>query len=271
MGESSLSTSSLRLLVVQTWHRWRRHLFWAVGALGAVAFALGAVVLFTSDHDARSGFLLSLGLGLALIVLLGGRVQLEGFEILGAKVRVREVVKSRLELATSPEHGGGVDRDKLRNQADVLQKLVGLYGLYEHVRHVEPPGPERTKKLDGLALSMQQAGRKAEFDPVEVIEWFHEGTDPLRVIALNLMLVNSEYRDFLAVIKAIDDPHSLFEQYYAMRVGEAMLPNLDPLQRQLLADGLSRARKKHRLRRDPPLKAFSKSLLDQIGKEDQPV
>jgi hypothetical protein len=256
---------------VQAWHRWQRHLLWAVGALGVVAFFVGAVVLFTSDHDARSGFLLTLGLVLALIALLGGQIQLEGFEILGAKVRVREVVKNRLELATSNERGEMPDGDKIRNQAIVLQKLVGLYGLYEHVRRVEPPGPQRTEKLDGLALSMQQAGEKAEFDPVEVIEWFHEGTDPLRVIALNLMLVNPEHRDFLTVIKAIDDPHSLFEQYYAMRVGRTMLPDLDPLQKRLLADALSRARRKRRLKRDPPLMAFSKSLLGQIGVEDQPA
>lgn len=252
-------------------HRWQRHLFWAVGAFGVVSFVTGALVLFTTDHDARSGFLLTLGLVLALTALLGGRIQLEGFEILGAKVRVREVVKNRLELASTPKGVGTADSDKLRDQAIVLQELVGLYGLYEHVRRVEPPGPKRTEKLDGLALSMQRAGRKADFDPVEVIEWFHEGTDPLRVIALNLMLVNPDHRDFLAVIKAIDDPHSLFEQYYAMRVGKVMLSDLDPLQKRLLADALSRARKKRQLRRDRPLDAFSKSLLDQIGKEDRPA
>lgn len=246
-------------------------MFWAVGALGVVAFVIGVLVLFTSDHDARSAFLLTLGLALVLIALLGGRIQLEGFEILGAKVRVREVVKNRLELASAPKGAGTADSDKLRDQATALQELVGLYGLYEHVRRVEPPGPGRTGKLDGLALSMQQAGRKADFDPVEVIEWFHEGTDPLRVIALNLMLVNSEHRDFLAVIRAIDDPHSLFEQYYAMRVGRVMLSDLDPLQKRLLADALSRARRKRQLRRDPPLDAFSKSLLNQIGKEDRPA
>jgi len=245
----------------------QRHLLWAIGVLGVVVFVIGAVVLFTSDHDARSGFLLTLGLALTLIALLGERIQLESFEILGAKVRVREVVKNRLEFADSPNREG-IAGDKLRNQAIVLQELVGLYGLYEHVRRVEPPGPKRTKKLDELALNMQQAGEKAAFDPAEVTEWFHDGTDPLRVIALNLMLVNPEHRDFLAVIKAIDDPHSLFEQYYAMRVARKMLPDLEPLQEQLLIDALHRARRKRRLRRDSPLMAFSKNLLDQLSKGD---
>ena len=144
-----MSTSSQRLLVVQAWHRWQRHLLWAVGVLGVVAFFVGVIVLFTSDHDARSGFLLTLGLALALIALLGGRIQLEGFEILGAKVRVREVVKARLELATSEERGEMPDGDKIRNQAIVLQKLVGLYGLYEHVRRVERPDPNAPRSSTG--------------------------------------------------------------------------------------------------------------------------
>lgn len=226
-------------------------------------------MLFSSDHDARSGFLLTAGLALGLISVLGGRVQLEGFEILGAKVRVREVVKDRLELAKAPESGEPAGSAKLRDQAVALQKLVGLYGLYEHIRRIEPPGPKRTKKLDELAESMQLAGKNVDFDPAEVIDWFHEGTDALRVIALNLMLVNAEHRDFLAVIKAIDGPQSLFEQYYAMRVGRAMLPDLDPLQKRLLSDALSRARKKRRLRHDHDLMTYSQRLLDKIGKEGQ--
>ena len=123
-------TASLRLRAVQLGHRLRRRLPWGVGALGVVALCAGVVELFTTYHGARSAFLLALGVALVLVALLGGRVELEGFEILGAKVRVRDVVKSRLELAESPEQG-----DPLHRQALVLRKLVGLYGLYEHIRY----------------------------------------------------------------------------------------------------------------------------------------
>jgi hypothetical protein len=122
--------------------------------------------------------------------LLRGRLQLEGFEILGAKARVRDVVKRRLELAESPVQGQPANPAALHRQAVVLQRLVGLYGLYEHIRRAEPPGPRRTAALDQLASRMQAAGREAEFDSAEVIVWFHQGTDALRVIALNLMLAN---------------------------------------------------------------------------------
>jgi hypothetical protein len=254
----------LRLLAVQAQHRWRRRLPWIVGGLGVAALCGGVLVLFTTNHDARSAFLLTLGAALVLIARLGGQIQLEGFEILGAKVRVREVIKSRLELAESAERAGDEDGTTPHQQALVLQKLNRLYGLYEHIRRVEPPGPRRTEALDQLAARMQQAGGEADFDAAEVIGWFHDGTDPLRIIALNLMQANEDYRDFLAVLETVDSPHSLFEQFYGLRLAEAMLPKLDPLERRLLSDAIARARRKRWFRRDPPLMSLSRRILEQL-------
>jgi hypothetical protein len=222
-------------------------------------------VLFSTDHDARSAFLLTLGVALVLIARLGGRVQLEGFEILGAKIRVRDVVKSRLAVAASGEGTGAQAGTKPYHQALALQKLGGLYGLYEHTRRMEPPGPRRTVALDQLATRMQQAGGDADFDRAEVIGWFHDGTDALRVIALNLMLADEDYRDFLAVLESVDTPHSLFEQFYGLKLAEAMLPKLYPLERRLLSDAIARARRKRRFRRDRPLMRLSNRILKRLG------
>ncbi|HEX6689223.1 MAG TPA: hypothetical protein VF085_11260 [Solirubrobacterales bacterium] len=242
----------------------QRRLPWIVGTIGAAVFAAGVAVLFTTDQSARSAFLLTLGVALGLAALFGGRIQLEGFEMLGAKIRVREVVKSRLELAESPGGDPAVGGAAPHRQAVVLQKLVGFYGLYEHIRRTEPPGRRRTAELDELTIAMRAVGRDAEFDPAEVIGWFHEGTDALRVIALNLMLANKDYRDFLAVLETVDAPHSLFEQFYGLLLAETMLPDLDPLQGRLLGAALERARKKPRFRRDGPLMDRSQTLLDQL-------
>ena len=258
------STSSLWLLALRVRHRWQGRLRWVAAALGVGLLFAGVAVLFMTDHSARSAFLLTLGVALVLVALLGDRIQPEGFEVLGAKVRVREVVKSRLELAESPGRrpadGGAV----LHRQAIVLQKLASLYGLYEHIRRVEPPGPRRTDDLDELAAAMRATGEEAEFDPAEVVGWFHNGTDALRVIALNLMLVNEDYRDFVAVLETVDTPHSLFEQFYGLKLAEAMLPGLDSLQGRLLSDALSRARRRRRFRRDLPLMILSQSLIDGL-------
>jgi hypothetical protein len=256
--------SRLRLPAARALHHLRRRLPWIGGALGVAALCGGVVVLFASDHDARTAFLLTLGVALLGVSLLGGRVQMESFELFGARVRVREVVKRRLELAESTVRVGDEDRADLQKQALVLQELAGLYGLYEHIRRVQPPGPRRTGALEDVAELMREAGHKASFDPAEVKAWFRDGTDPLRVIALNLMLVNEDYRDLLAVLESIDRPHSLFEQYYGMLVAEEMLP-LDPLQERLLGDAIRRAQRKRRFKGDPDLPGLGEGILEQLA------
>jgi hypothetical protein len=39
---------------------------------------------------------------------------------------------------------------------------------------------------------MQNAEGEVPFDPAEVSTWFHQGDEPLRVIALNGMLARAE-------------------------------------------------------------------------------
>jgi hypothetical protein len=235
----------------------------AVAAVaGAAAITAGAVALFTTDNSAASVFLLTFGVVLMLIAWLGPRVELESFELLGAKIRVREVVTRRLQLAETVAAGpAGQHSEALRRQAATLQRLDRLHDLYGHIRATQPAGNRRTIALDQVAARMQSVAREAEFDPAEVSTWFHEGTDALRVVALNVMLARAECRDVLAALKAIDEPHSLFEQYYGLRLAGAMVSHLDSLERQLVADAIRRAQRSRRFRRDPPLVALSGAIL----------
>jgi hypothetical protein len=114
---------------------------------------------------------------------------------------------------------------------------------------------------------MRTVGRDVPFDPVEVSTWFHNGTDALRVVALNLMLAREECREFLAVLKTIDRPRSLFEQFYGLLLGREMLPGLDMLEQRLLADAIKRARLRRRFRRDRPLMALSSTILTELDNE----
>jgi hypothetical protein len=59
-------------------------------------------------------------------------------------------------------------------------------------------------------------------------------------------------------------PHSLFEQFYGLLLADAMLPDLDS-QRRLLADAITRARRKRRFKRDAPLMGVGQSLRDRLG------
>lgn len=239
--------------------------------LGVAAIGSGAAALFVTDNGAGSLFLLTLGTVLLVVAAVGHRIELESFEFLGAKVKVREVVRRRLALAEDAAGSGlALERAEIRKQALTLQKLGSLYQLYEHVRANEPPSDRRTATLDQLAAKMQAAARETEFDAAEVSSWFHEGTDALRIVALNVMLVHETCRDFTAVMKAVDGPRSLFEQFYALLLARTMLPKLDRLERQLLGRALERAATKRRFRRDTPLMAARASLLAAL-QDDSPA
>jgi hypothetical protein len=228
---------------------------------GAALFAAGVVALFTTDNGAAAVFLQTVGLVLALAALLAGRIELESFGLLGAQIKVRQVVKRRLELAVSGDPGASAD---LRRQAQVLQRLNTLYGLYEHIRRTEPFSDQRTSALDGLARRMQVVGKEAEFDPAEVASWFHEGTDPLRVIAINLMIARPEYRDLLAVLATVEAPRSNFEQFYGLQLASLMAGDLDRVERPVLAAAIERARRRRRFRRDAPLMSVSEHVLAEL-------
>lgn len=234
---------------------------------GLALFIGGTVALFTIENSTGSLFVVTIGMVLALVALLGDRVQLESFDVLGANVKVREVVQGRLRLAESSDAANADPRSSLaREQASTLQKLAGLYDLYRYVRRTQPASDERTAALDELARRMQAAGSEAEFDPAEVATWFHEGDDALRVIALNVMLARAECRQLSAVLGTIEEPRSLFEQYYGLRLARAMVPSLDRLERRILAGAIERARRRWRFRRDEPLVRLSGELLAELTK-----
>jgi hypothetical protein len=219
-------------------------------ALAASAALVGGVVaLFTIDNDAGSSLLLAVGVLLGLIAVLGRRLELESFELLGAKLKVREVVKSRVALA----------------QGDEALALQELYDLYEFVRRTEPASKERTGTFDRLVLRMRAAGTQLRFDRAEVVGWFEEGTDPLRLIAIAVMQARDDCRYFPVVLKALERPHSRMERYQALKLAEEMIGSLDKLERRLLRTAIERARRRPGLfRRDEPFMRSSERVLAEL-------
>jgi hypothetical protein len=210
------------------------------------------------------------GMVLLLVVALGHRIQVESFELLGARVKVRDLVNDRVRLAELAGSEGKGDRsDAIRGQALALQKLVALYDLYSYVRSTEPVSFERTAYLDELASRMRAAVEEGHFDSAEISTWFREGSDALRVIALNVMLAREDCRDLMAVLKAVGRPRSNFEQYYGLWLGREMLPGLQMLERGLLARAIGQARRKRRFRRDGPLMDLADDILGQMAAFDR--
>jgi hypothetical protein len=77
-------TPSLRLLAARGRYGVRSRLPWIVGAIGPAALCAGVLVLFATEHEARSTFLLTLGVALLLVTLTGQRLQLEESRFLTA-------------------------------------------------------------------------------------------------------------------------------------------------------------------------------------------
>jgi hypothetical protein len=230
----------------------------AVLAIGALVG--GAVGVVATDRGTASLLLLTLGVVLLLVTWLGPRVRLESFGMLGAQLRVREVVAERARLSQAAvSEADAVER--LRRQASTLQSLDRLLDLYAYIRANQPAGGERTRALDEVARRMQVEAGSTEFDPPEVATWFRDGTDALRVVALNVMIARPECQDLLAALTAIDEPRSLFEQYYGLELALAMAPGLGSVDRDLLEHAVRRAQRARRFRRDPSLPGKADQVL----------
>jgi hypothetical protein len=102
-----------------------------VAAVGGVGLLVGGTVaLFADDRTAVAVLLLTVGLVLVGAAWLAPRIEVESLELLGAKVRVREVVRRTLEVADrTPPGSTGPDEAILRQRASTLRQLDRLYGL----------------------------------------------------------------------------------------------------------------------------------------------
>jgi hypothetical protein len=241
----------------------------ALSALvGVLAFFGGVVALFTTDNSPGSFFLIGVGVLLALFAVLGRRLEVESFELLGAKVKVREVIKSRIALAQAAAVGADDARaEALRAQALALQEV---HDLYEYVRRTEAASDERTAALDRLVGRMRRASTDFRFDRAEVVSWFEEGTGPLRMIAIAVMQARDDCRYFPVVLKAVERPHSLMEQYQALKLGDEMLTDLDRFERRLFRKAILRAQRGRRFKRDAPLMRLSERILGELTRPPRP-
>jgi hypothetical protein len=233
----------------------------ASAVASVIAIVGGAVMLFATDKSAGSLFLIAVGVLLGLFAMLGSRLNIESFELLGAKVNVREVVKSRIALAHAAISPDDARAEAMRAQAVALQEL---YDLYEYVRRTEPASEERTAVQDRLVERMRRVSTEFQFDRAEVVSWFEEGDGPLRMIAISVMQARKECRYFPAVLKTLERPLSRNEQYQALKLGDEMRGDLDRLERKLFKNAILRARQKRSFQDDGPLMRMSERILSDI-------
>ncbi|WP_438020357.1 SUMF1/EgtB/PvdO family nonheme iron enzyme [Sorangium sp. So ce315] len=109
----------------------------------------------------------------------------------------------------------------------LLDRLEASARRYEEIRRTMPGGKQRTAQLDILVHGICETLRSAGLTPEELSERFNAGGDGDRIVALAGVFVTPDAACFELVRRCIDRACSDFEQFWAMRAAEAMLPALD--------------------------------------------
>jgi hypothetical protein len=240
-----------------------------LGLLGAGSFGVGVLAVFRTENGSGTAVLLVFGGGLLVLALLGNRI--ESLEFGGAKLRLRAAAARRFALAEeSEQRGDTTEAARLRAEAQALLEAAGpIAADYRSVRHSMRSGPERTRALEEVVDRARRLAAEQPFDRAEVARWLADGTDEERVTALGMMQENPQLRDFDAMVAAIEDAGTAFEQYHALLLATRMVDDLDREQRRRLAAAVEGVRG-FRFRRDASRWRLSEEILRRLSQDDQP-
>jgi len=235
-----------------------------LGLLGAGSFGAGVAAVFVTENGTGTGVLITFGGILLVLALLGDRI--ESFEFGGSKLKLRAAAAEKFALAEDSEHRGDTETAaRLRAEARALLEAAGpIAADYRTVRGSMPAGRARTMALERIVARARRLAAEQSFEPDEVIRWLRDGSDEERITALAMMQAKPTLRDFDAVVAAIKDSRSAFEQYHAMLLAEQMLGNLDAAQRQRLVEVIKGARGL-RFRRDADRWKVSERILARMS------
>jgi hypothetical protein len=209
--------------------------------IGVPIFAAGIAAVFLTSNGPGSAALVTIGGVFLLLAVLGDRV--EALELGGATISLGDVAKSRFALATQKEADDPKAARELRAQGRGVQRLANEYA---QIRQSMKAGHDRTNALEHVLAETEQLGKDHRFEPVDVWDWFDEGTPETRITALALMHADEEVRDFFAALDAIEHSRTAFEQYHGLRLADEMLPGLTALERRWLRLAVDRAQHRRR-------------------------
>lgn len=188
---------------------------------GVLALITGGVAVFVSTNSAGTAALLTSGLVLAILGLLGHRIQ--AIEGAGLKFQLQEEAAARYVAAEEAEEAGEPEiAHQLRRDADRLMSLARSIAFkYEQLRTADHSSSDRTRQLENL---IYQAGEMSHLvsDASEVEYLFDTGNDGNRVSALAMMQRNPSWANIARIQDAIEQPRSAFEQYHALRAAETL-------------------------------------------------
>jgi hypothetical protein len=183
----------------------------------------------------------------------------------GGKLRMRAEAAEKFALAEgSEDRGDTATAAQLRQQARaLLEAAEPIASEYRNARESMPQGRDRTRAMERIMDRARELATQGAFQPSEVINWLRDGSDEQRITALAMMQAQPTLREFDAVLAAIRDPRSAFEQYHAMLLAKQMLDDLNVEQQRSLAEVLKDERSM-RFPYDRGRRRLSQAILDNL-------
>jgi hypothetical protein len=137
---------------------------------------------------------------------------------------------------------------------------------YEQIRHLSPPGAQRTSEMDQLVIHVRGFALQGAYTPAEIQRIFVSGTEGNRIFALALSFMKPDPLIFGSILEAIRNSRSAFEQYHALLAARALLPKLnDPQKGELGALLQSSAGTLRYITQDTSRQIVRMSILDRLG------
>jgi hypothetical protein len=218
------------------------------GSPDDVAFAGSLIVLFSA-----LGFLL--GWLVARLVLPVA---------MSTTDREQREVEEKLQQAREAAAGGDPERAaELRLEvADQMLDPATLARSYERERR-SPSSAQRTARMEAIVASARLLGTSG-LSRDDVRRMFASGADGDRVVALAAMQANPALADVDAILEAIGNSRSAFEQYHALLALDAVKEQLTANQRRAAQDVIAQQRTPggHITQDDPDRWVVSGRLLE---------
>jgi hypothetical protein len=221
--------------------------------------------VFVTENGGGAAVLVGFGGVLLVLAVLGGRI--EEIEFGGAKVKLRAEAAGRLAEAQVAEDQGDTQKAaRLRAEANALLEAAGsIASNYAAVRQSQPSGRERTMAMESVVADARKLANSNEVPREQVVAWLTDGAEEQRITALGMMQAKAELRDFAAVRAAIQHPASPFEQYHALALARAMIPDLSAGELNALAATVKGARG-WKFKRDSVRWDLSEAILAEIDR-----
>ena len=120
--------------------------------------------------------------------------------------------------------------------------LASFSEQYETLRDLFPSGPQRTRRMTAMVNVARSKGVKVNWRALKVGDLLESGSEGERIFAIGLMQANPDLADNELIIDTIDKSASAFEQFHALRVLSALVPDLTEQQMDRVLEIFARER-----------------------------